>query len=210
MPELDPRLYLVTDRDLSRGRGTLEVVQAAVRGGVTLVQLRDKRADAGELADQARQLLAWLRPRGVPLIVNDRLDVALDAGADGVHLGQDDAPLAEARTRLGAGALIGVSVADEAQARQAAGGGADYLGVSPVWTTPTKPELQQAVELSGLRAIRRAVDLPLVGIGGINAGNAARVIRAGADGVAVVSALTMAEDVEAAARALRRAVDGAR
>ncbi len=195
-------LYLVTDDGMTRGRPVPEMVVAAVRGGVTAVQLRVKECGARDLLRRARALLALLRPLEVPLIVNDRLDIALAAGADGVHLGQDDLPCAEARRLAGAAFTIGVSVGSAAEARRAESEGADYLGVSPLFATPTKPDAPPATGLEGLRAIRAATRLPLVAIGGLHAGNAAEALRAGADGVAVVSAIMAADDPEAAAAAL--------
>ena len=151
-------------------------------------------------------LRALLAPRALPLIVNDRLDLALAAGADGVHLGQGDLPCALARRLAGPDFLIGVSVGSPAEATQAEREGADYLGVGPVFDTPTKTDAPAATGLAGLRAIRAATRLPLVAIGGIHAGNAAEIIRAGADGVDVVSAIMAAPDPRAAARALAAAV----
>lgn len=198
-------LYLVTDDELARGRPLPEIVRAAVSGGVTAVQLRAKQCCARELLRRARELLALLRPLGVPLIVNDRLDIALAAGADGVHLGQEDLPCAAARRLAGSAFTIGVSVGNAAEARRAEAEGADYLGVSPLHATPTKPDAPPATGLEGLRVIRAATRLPLVAIGGLHAGNAAEALRAGADGIAVVSAIMAADDPEAAAAALAQA-----
>ncbi len=148
--------------------------------------------------------------RGIPLIINDRLDVALAVGADGVHLGQSDMPLAMARAIVGDTLLIGISAESVADAVAAEEGGADYLGVSPVFATPTKSDTAPALGLEGLRAIRRAVRIPLVGIGGLDRGNAAAVIEAGADGVAVVSAIVAAADPAQAARELVQEIRRAR
>lgn len=196
------RLYLVTDEALAGGRPLAAVVGAAVDGGVTCVQLRAKTDSARRILEQARELLALLRPRGVPLIVNDRLDIALAAGADGVHVGQDDLPGAAVRRLAPPGFRIGVSVSTVAEACAAEADGADYLGVSPVFDTPTKRDTPRAAGLEGLRRIRAATRLPLVAIGGIHAGNAAAVRAAGADGLAVVSAIMSAPDPAAAARQL--------
>lgn len=196
------RLYLVTGEAPPGGRPLAETVRRAVEGGVTCVQLRAKTASARALLAQARELLALLRPRGVPLIVNDRLDIALAAGADGVHVGQDDLPCADARRLAPPGFLVGVSVGTAAEALAAAAAGASYLGVSPVFDTPTKRDTPPATGLEGLRRIRAATSLPLVAIGGIHAGNAAAVRAAGADGLAVVSAIMTAADPAAAARRL--------
>jgi thiamine-phosphate pyrophosphorylase len=205
---MDYSLYLVTDRGLSRGRSTLEIVRAAVRGGVTCVQLREKTAATRAFIEEALGVRAYLNSCGVPLIINDRVDVALAVGADGVHLGQSDMPLAAARALVGAAMVIGVSAESVRDAVEAAG--ADYLGVSPVFATPTKADTAAPLGLEGLRAIREAVKTPLVAIGGLNRGNAAAAIRSGADGVAVVSAIVAADDPEQAARAIRIEIDAAR
>jgi thiamine-phosphate pyrophosphorylase len=210
MSTIDYSLYLVTDRGLSRGRSNVEIVREAVAGGVTCVQLREKTCGTREFIEEARALLALLRPLGVPLIINDRVDVALAVGADGVHLGQQDMPIAEAR-RLGPPAwIIGVSAESLDDAIRAEREGADVIGVSPVFATPTKTDTAPPLGLEGLRAIRAAVKVPLVGIGGIQLGNVRDVIRAGADGVAVVSAIVSADSPREAAAALRRKIDAAK
>ena len=157
-----------------------------------------------ELAEpRIRALREWLRARGVPFLINDDVDLALACDADGLHVGQGDLPCAEARRRLGPQRLVGVSVSTVAEAAQAMRDGADYLGVSPIFSTPTKPDAPAPTGLAGLCAIRAAVRLPLVAIGGIHAGNATDVLAAGADGIAVVSAILAAPDPRAAAQALR-------
>jgi len=207
---IDYSLYLVTDRALARGRPLADVVRAAVAGGVTCVQLREKEISAREFAAAARELLALLRPLGVPLIVNDRIDVALAAGADGVHVGQQDLSVADAR-RLGPpGWIVGVSAESAADAAQAERDGADYVGASPVFATPTKTDHAPPLGLDGLRALRAATKLPLVAIGGLHVGNARETIRAGADGLAVVSAIVAADDPRAAAAELRREIAAAK
>lgn len=202
----DYSLYLVTDAALAGARGVTAVVQAAVAGGVTLVQWREKRGNRRESLLRVMSLREWLRLRQVPFIVNDDVELALACDADGIHVGQGDLPCAEVRRRVGTEMLIGVSVSTVAEAMQAERDGADYLGVSPVFATPTKPDAPAAAGLDGLRAIRAAVRLPLVAIGGIHAGNAAEVLAAGADGLAVVSAIMSAADPCAAAQALRAAM----
>ena len=210
MGRIDYSLYLVTDRALARGRPLADVVRAAVGGGVTCVQLREKEASAREFAAAARELLALLRPLGVPLIVNDRIDVALAAGADGVHVGQQDLSVADAR-RLGPpGWIVGVSAESVADAARAERDGADYVGASPVFATPTKADHAPPLGLAGLRALRAATKLPLVAIGGLHVGNARETIRAGADGLAVVSAIVAADDPRAAAAELRREIAAAK
>ena len=210
MGRIDYSLYLVTDRALARGRPLADVVRAAVAGGVTCVQLREKEISAREFAAAARELLALLRPLGVPLIVNDRIDVALAAGADGVHVGQQDLSVADAR-RLGPpGWIVGVSAESVADAARAERDGADYVGASPVFATPTKTDHAPPLGLDGLRALRAATKLPLVAIGGLHVGNARETIRAGADGLAVVSAIVAADDPRAAAAELRREIAAAK
>ena len=206
----DYSLYLVTDRTLSLGRSTVEVVRAAIRGGVSCVQLREKGCSTREFMDEARLLKALLAGTGVPLFINDRLDVALAVGADGVHLGQNDLPIADARRLVGNRMIIGISAESVADAVRAEAEGADYIGASPVFTTPTKTDTAPPLGLDGLRAIRRAVQLPLVAIGGINADNAAQVLRAGADGLAVVSAIVSAPCPRTAAAAIRQQIETTR
>jgi thiamine-phosphate pyrophosphorylase len=198
----DYSLYLVTDRRLSLGRSIEDVVLASVKGGVTCVQLREKECSSREFLDLALRLKAELSGSGVPLIINDRIDVALAAGADGVHLGQSDIPLQMAR-KISAGRLIiGVSASSVEDAVRAESGGADYVGISPVFSTPTKTDTSEPQGLEGVRKMRQAVKIPLVGIGGLNLSNAGQVIKSGADGVAVVSAIVSSSDPEKAAKDL--------
>lgn len=210
MAPADYSLYLVTDRSLSRGRPTAEIVRQAVQGGVTCVQLREKSCGTREFLEEARAVKAVLAGTGVPLIINDRLDVALAAGADGVHLGQRDMPLAEARRLAPSGWIIGVSAESVADAVQAEREGADYVGASPVFATPTKTDTAPPLGLDGLRAVCAAVKIPVVAIGGIHAGNAHAVRAAGAAGLAVVSAIVAAESPRAAAAELWRCIQGIR
>lgn len=206
---MDLSLYLVTDRALCLGRPLVEVVGQAVAGGATLVQLREKHASTREMVELARALLAVLTPLGVPLLINDRLDVALAVGAAGAHLGQSDMPLAEARALLGPSAVLGLSVETLDQLREAERlppGLVNYYGLSPIFQTPTKTDAGPGWGLEGLARARATVSagssLPLVAIGGLHAGNAAQVLRAGADGLAVVSALCSAPDPKRAASEL--------
>lgn len=207
---IDYSLYLVTDRGLSRGKTTLDIVTAAVSGGVTCVQLREKAASTREFIEEALTIRDYLRSVNIPLIINDRLDVALAVGAEGVHLGRTDLPPAMARAVAGNKLIIGISVESIEDALAAEKNGADYLGVSPVFTTPTKTDTAPALGKCGLKAIRQAVRLPLVAIGGLNSGNAADIIRCGADGVAVVSAIVSAADPAQAARRLKSVIMEAR
>lgn len=207
--ELD--VYLVTDEGLSAGRSTVDIVEAAIRGGVDVVQLREKPASASERYEIGRELREVTRPADVPLIVNDRVDLAVTLDADGVHLGDDDLPVPVAREQLGEEAIIGRSVSTPEAARRAEQAGADYLGVGAVFATDSKddvPPEEMGIGLDRVRAVREATDLPFVGIGGVTADNAADVVQAGADGVAVISAITGADDPEAATRELRNAVRG--
>jgi thiamine-phosphate pyrophosphorylase len=207
---IDFGLYLVTDRNLSLGRPLEAVVEAAVRGGVLAVQLREKSAAQQEFVSMARRLLALLRPRQIPLIINDRVDAALESGADGVHLGQSDMPVEEARKMLGPDAIIGLSIETLDEALRAENLDVDYLGVSPIFQTPTKTDTKTPWGLDGLRALRSFSRHLLIAIGGVNAVNALAVLEAGADGLAVVSAICSAPDPESAARELRAIVDGYR
>lgn len=208
-PLLDLGLYLVTDRELCLGRPLPEVVAQAVAGGVNVVQLREKSASTRQFVELGRALLALLAPLGVPLIINDRLDVALAVGAQGAHLGQSDMPVAEARAILGPKALLGLSLETMAQLREAEAlppGSVDYYGLSPIFQTPTKADAGPGWGLAGLGQARAEVDAgsrrPIVAIGGIGPGNAAAVLRCGANALAVVSAICSAPAPQAASREL--------
>jgi thiamine-phosphate pyrophosphorylase len=207
-PAVDWSVYLVADPAATRGRALLDVAAAAVRGGATVVQLRDKHASARALAESARALVGLLRPLGVPLLVNDRVDVAVAAGADGAHVGQSDLAAADARRLLGPDALLGVSATTVEEARAVDRAAADYVGAGPVFPTGSKDDADPPTGLDGLAAIAAATTLPTVAIGGISVANAGGVIAAGARGVAVISAICSADDPEAAARALAAAVRG--
>ena len=196
------RLIVVTDPDCGAGRDVADVVRAALRGGAPAIQLRMKDAPAREMAEAARTLLADTRAAGALLFVNDRVDVALAVGADGAHVGQDDLPASRARMIAPPGFLIGVSAETAALALQAEKDGADYVGVGPVYATGSKADAGDAVGLERIAEVAAAVRIPVVGIGGIAIGNAPAVLRAGAAGVAVISAVMRADDPEAAVRAL--------
>jgi len=202
----DPTLYLVTDWRQPGERSLTDLVGLAVAGGATLVQLRDKRLNIRGLVELGRALLALLEPLGVPLIVNDRVDVALAVGAHGAHLGQTDMPVDLARHLLGPRAIIGLSLERMDELSEGERHDVDYYGASPIYPTPTKPDAGPGWGLDGLRTLRAATDRPIVAIGGIDAHNAEAVIRAGADGVAVVSALCAAPDPVLAASKLLAAV----
>ena len=208
--QIDYSLYLVTDRNLSRGKTTLDIVKLAVRGGVTCVQLREKDCTTREFINEALAIKDFLKTSKIPLIINDRLDVAQAVGAEGIHLGQSDMPFSMAKTIVGNSMIIGISAESVKDAIQAEKEGADYIGVSPIYKTPTKTDTAPPLGLPGLREIRKAVNIPLVGIGGLNKSNVYDVIKNGGDGVAVVSAIVSADDPEESSRALRSIIDRAK
>lgn len=203
------RLYVLTDRELGRGRDEAAIAQAALDGGATAIQLRWKRGPLGEAVRIGRQVRRICAERDTLFFVNDRVDLALVLEADGVHVGVDDLPVREARELVGGGMLVGYSPPTLQAALVAQREGADYLGVGPIYATATKSDAGAATGPEHLAGIAREIDLPIVGIGGITAENAGPVIEAGAAGVAVISAVVGAEDVQQAAAEIRRAVDAA-
>ena len=205
----DLSLYLVIGPDTTAGRDVTSVAQAAIRGGVTMVQLRYK-AGTSEVMPAAREVVEVLRPTGVPVIINDRVDLARALGAQGVHLGQDDASPAEARRTLGDEAIVGLSITEAAQLAAVDPAVVDYLGVGPIFPTGSKPDAAPPLGLEALARIAGSVRLPVAAIGGITEENAAEVIRAGADGLAVISAICAADNPEEAARNLVARIDAAR
>jgi thiamine-phosphate pyrophosphorylase len=209
MPRIAPSqlaLYLATDPYLLRGRDLVETVAAAIAGGVTIVQLRDKDADGGELYDTACRLLAVTRPAGVPLIVNDRLDVMLASGADGVHVGASDLPLGRTR-ELAGDRIVGYSVNTAEDLELAIACQADYIGIGPAFPTSTKPDARATLGLDGLRSLATAAPMPSVAIGGISLENCAVTMACGVSGICAISALLGPDDTRAAARAFRAALD---
>ena len=210
---IDYSLTLVADADFLKriaapgtaGRDLLGIVEAAVQGGVTVVQIRAKALPFREFLDLGLNAADRLAGTGVLLLVNDRVDIALACGADGVHLGQEDMPLATARKILGADRIIGISVNTVEEARAAEVGGADYVGASPAFATATKETALPVLGPEGVRSIKRAVRIPVVAIGGINAGNLAALADSGADGIAIISAVLGAPDARRAAEDLRKA-----
>ena len=203
----DLRLYAITDRRaLPAGVTLAQAVEAALVGGVTCLQLREKEASAGEILTLARTLLPLCRARRVPLLINDRVDIALAAGADGVHLGQDDLPLPEARTLLGPDRILGATAHTVDEALRAQAEGADYLGVGAMFPTGTKTDTVPT-SADTLKAICAAVSIPVVAIGGVTAQNLPTLAGTGIAGAAVVSAIFSQSDLTAAARALRTAAD---
>lgn len=196
------RLYLVTDEGLLHGKDLYQTVEAAVKGGVTMVQLREKESSTREFVERAIRLKAVLAPYNVPLIINDRVDVALAADADGVHIGQSDMPYALVKRLLPEGKLIGLSVESREQVLEANGFDVDYVAASPVFATASKVNTLMEWGLDGLQWIKSVSRHPLVAIGGIHPHNIASIFRAGADSVAVISAIISVEDAERAAREL--------
>lgn len=214
--KVDLRLNAIVDPERANGRDLAELARLCAEGGATLVQLRDKHSETRTLVDEARAIKKALAPFSVQFVVNDRVDVALAAGADGVHLGQDDMAVADARRLLGPGAIIGLSVKNTGEAEAAPIDLIDYVGSGGVYVTLSKQQKNPPIGPEGLgriiavlrrRAGERNKKLPVCGIAGIDAGNAGAVIGAGAEGVAVISALSLSSDPAAAARALRQAVD---
>jgi thiamine-phosphate pyrophosphorylase len=204
-------VYVITaGPEQARGRPHLAIAEAAIRGGATAIQLRMKDGPARAMLQTARTMASLCRAAGVTFIVNDRVDVALTAGADGVHVGQDDLPAAEARTLLGTAPFLGVSAATVDEAVAALRDRADYVGVGALYTTATKADAGSAVGPARVAEIAASCDLPIVGIGGITLENAADVIRAGASGIAVITAVTMADDMVQATHRLREVVDRTR
>lgn len=198
------RLYVITDERVGRGRSHLQIAEGAIRGGADAIQLRDKEASGGRLFGVALGLRRLTREAKIPFIVNDRLDVALAVDADGVHVGQDDLPASVARRILGPGKILGVSAETVEEALAAQKDGADYLGVGPVFEARgTKADAGAPLGLELIARIRKGCSLPIVAIGGINAENARSVREAGADAVAVISAIASADDIARAASHLK-------
>jgi len=211
---LDPRLYALIDPEQCGGHEPVALAKAVVEGGATVLQLRDKKSTSRAMIKRAREIMGALAASGVPVLINDRVDVALASGAAGVHLGQEDMPAEIARRLLGEEAIIGITVRGEEEARAAPVDHADYVGVGGVFSTVSKENPTTPIGLAGLTRLAallraRRPDIPIVAIAGIDAGNAAGIIAAGADGVAVISALARANDPKAAARELRVLVDAA-
>ncbi|HYL80967.1 MAG TPA: thiamine phosphate synthase [Candidatus Acidoferrum sp.] len=199
-------LCVITDPGLAPGKDHVAIAEAALRGGADMIQLRDKAGDLRDLLRQARAIHALCRAQGALFIVNDRVDLALAAGADGAHVGQDDLPAEAARRLLGAGRLLGVSTHSPDQARAAEKAGADYIGFGPMFPTGTKDTGYLPQGLTALPEVRRATRLPILAIGGITLENVTGVIQAGATAPAVISAVVAAPDIAAAAAAFRQRV----
>lgn len=210
MKSVDYSLYVLTDAQLARGRSHAQVVAAALRGGATLVQYREKNATTRQMIAEAQRIRDLCRAYGVPLVINDRVDIALAIDADGVHVGPDDMPVALVRQVLGHDKIVGASAGTVEEARAAIADGADYLGVGAIFATRSKTDAGEPIGLEGLAQIVRVSTIPVVGIAGINATNAASVIHAGATGIAVISAIVSAEDIEQATRELKTIVEQAK
>ena len=210
MVQVQYDLCVITRAVPHLGRGHLDIARAALAGGARFLQFRDKHMTTRELVETAGELRKLTRQYGAVLVVNDRVDVALAAGADGVHLGPEDMPVAAAWRLLGPGTIIGASAATVESARAAEAAGADYLGVGPIFATGSKADAGEAIGLGPMQQLRVAVALPLLAVGGITAGNVSQVIRAGVDGVAVVSAVSDADDMAAAAAELLQRIASAR
>jgi thiamine-phosphate pyrophosphorylase len=204
----DLLLYLCTDRELALGRPIMEAVEEAVSGGVTMVQLREKNVSSREFYCLARDLRSLTKRRRIPLVINDRLDIALAVEADGLHIGQSDLPLEAARRIAGKGMVIGVSAGTVEEALAAEKGGADYLGAGAVFSTGSKSDAGDAIGLEALAAICASVRIPVIGIGGVGPASAGAVMRAGAAGIAVISAILSQPDIKASAEELRRSLNG--
>ena len=202
-------LYVITDEDLSKGHTHVELARMALAGGADVIQLRDKKAGGKELLQCALEVRELTQKAGALFIVNDRLDVALACRADGVHLGQYDLPVSVARKLCPPGFIIGVSAGTVEEALQAERDGADYVGLGPVFCTTSKGDAGPACGLVTLEAIKGRINIPVVAIGGIGLDNAADVILAGADGLAVISAVVSQDDVELAARRLKALIQAA-
>jgi thiamine-phosphate pyrophosphorylase len=208
--KVDWTLYVVTDKALAGGRSHAAQARAAILGGATVIQYREKVGNTRQLIEEASAVRDVCRELGATFIVNDRVDVALAVGADGVHVGQEDMPAIIARRLIGPDMLLGVTVGNVAQALQAEADGAGYLGTDAVFFTGSKPDAGPPIGVDSLAEICRATPLPVVGIGGVNAGNVAQVIQAGVAGAAVISAVVSAPDMTVAARKLREAISRAR
>ena len=202
-PLIDYSIYLITDHDCLKGRDFLQCIEAALLGGVTLVQLREKSVTGRPFLERAMAVKSLCGKYNVPLLINDRIDIALACKAQGVHLGQEDIPLAAARELLGDKAIIGISAHNLEEARLAELEGADYLGVGAVFPTSTKEDASE-VGLERLKQIRTMTKLPLVGIGGVNALNYAKVLAAGAQGAAIISGILGADDIESEVRKIKK------
>jgi len=200
-------LYIITDQRISHGKSHLEVAEAVLEGGVTVLQFRDKEMKDSEAIEVCQKIHKLTKKKGVPFIVNDRVEIVKAVDADGVHLGQEDMSFSSARKILGKEKIIGISVETVEQALKAVEGGADYLGIGPIYPTATKPDAGKALGIARLKEIRESVNIPIVAIGGINENNLEEVLKAGADGAAVISAVVSAPDITEACRKLKNKIE---
>lgn len=200
-------LYIITDQRISHDKSHLKVAEAALAGGATVIQFRDKEMKDSEAVVTCREIYKLTKKKGVSFIVNDRVEVVKAVDADGVHLGQEDMSFSSARKILGKEKIIGISVETVEQALKAVEGGADYLGVGPIYPTATKPDAGKVLGIARLKEIREAVNIPIVAIGGINENNLEEVLKAGVDGVAVISAVVSAPDITEACRKLKNKIE---
>ncbi len=205
---MDWDLYLVTDRELSR-LPFFDMIEKALEGGVTVIQIREKKLSTKEFIEEALKIKEIAKRKGVPIIINDRVDIALAVDADGIHLGNDDMPVEMARKIMGK-KIIGASAHSVEEAMDKERKGANYIAVSPVFSTPTKPDAGTPLGLEGIRKIKEAVKIPVIAIGGINKNNVVEVIKSGADGVAVVSAIVCSEDPKKTAKEMRDLIKSAK
>ncbi len=200
---VDYSLYLVTDRSILKGRSLFDAVAEAIRGGVNLLQLREKDVCSRDFYQIALKLKELANSCNVPLIINDRMDIALAVDADGLHIGQEDLPLKVARKLLGPGKILGYSVSNTAEAEYGEKNGADYLGAGPVYPTGSKLDTVDPIGTDGIKVIKESVSIPVVAIGGVGLANAAEVKKSGVDGISVISAILGSPQVEENARSLK-------
>lgn len=193
-------LYAIIDNSIRPDLSNIEITKKVLAGGAQILQLRGKGLSSRELLEQAREVRELTRKTGATFIINDRADIALLSGADGVHLGQDDLPISEARKILGRGKMIGISTHNIEQALKAEQEGADYIGFGPIFDTKTKADAEEAKGVSALKEVKSKVSIPVIAIGGINLENVGEVMDAGSDGAAVISAIITAENMEDATR----------
>lgn len=200
--DINYKLYLITDRSFLNGRSLKECVEDAIKGGVTLIQIREKDASTREFYEVAKEVKEVTSKYNIPLIINDRIDIAIAIDAEGVHLGQSDMPLKLARKILGKDKIIGISANNLEEALEAQKDGADYVGLGPIFYTGTKKDIDEPIGVQGLREITENIDIPSVAIGGINKENAKLVLESGVQGISLISAILGSEDVEKASREL--------
>lgn len=208
MNKIDYSVYLVTDRDILKGRDLCEAVEESILGGVTIVQLREKKATYEEFVTLGKKLHEITKKYGVPLIINDNVEVAIEVGAEGIHVGQSDESLLKVREKVGKNMIIGVSVENVEEARKAQEEGADYLGIGSIFYTGSKKDINEPIGIKGLKEIVESIDIPNVAIGGIHLDNVVEVMRSGTDGVAVISEILGKENIKKATEILKKYVVG--